>query len=75
MHKGWSSNLSTQLRGAQARNTECLLVPATVADPRQWHDSEQIRVATIALDTEHENTRNLQEVGVSQRRTCSYLAS
>ena len=44
-------------------------MPATVTDPRQSHDSAQIRVATIALHTEHENTRNLQEVRVSQRRT------
>ena len=49
-------------------------VPTTVADLEQTADSEQIRVATIALHTEQEKTRNLQEVQVSQRRTLLFLA-
>ena len=46
-------------------------MPTTVADPTQSADSAQIRVATIALHTEHENTRNIQEARVSQWRTFS----
>ena len=34
---------------------------ATVADPRQSHDSEQISPATIAHHTVYENTQNLQQ--------------
>ena len=45
-----------------------------VADPRQSADSAQVRMATIALHTEQENTRNLQEAYVFQRRrTRSFL--
>ena len=49
-------------------------MPTTVADPKQSADSEKIQVATIALHTEQENTRNLQEVDVYQRRKVSSLA-
>ena len=49
-------------------------VPTPVADPEQTAGSEQIRVATIALHTEQEKARNLQEAHVSQRRILSFLA-
>ena len=72
-----SNNLSTQLRSERKpeaqRLTLCLPL-AVVADPRQLADSAQIRVATIALHAEQQNTRNLQEAHVSQRRTVSFLA-
>ena len=68
-----SNNLSTQLRRTRTSSTVSPPVPTTVADPEQA-DSEQIRVATIALHTEQEKTRNLQEAQVSQRRTLSFLA-
>ena len=63
-----SNNLSTQLRRTRTSSTVSPPVPTTVADPEQTADSEQIRVATIALHTEQEKTRNLQEAQVSQRR-------
>ena len=70
-----SNNLSTQLRRTPTSSTVSPPVPTTVvADPEQTADSEQIRVATIALHTEQEKTRNFQEVQVSQRRTLSFLA-
>ena len=71
----WSSNLSTQLRRAQTLtwNTESLPVPATEADPRQSHDSEQISPATIAHHTVYEKTRNLQQSHVCQCVQQSYL--
>ena len=69
-----SNNLSTQLRRTQTSSTVSPPVPTTVvADPKRSADSEQIRVATIALHTEQENTRNLQEAQVYQRRTLSFL--
>ena len=55
-----SSNLSTQLRRTRTSNTVSPPVPTTVA--------------TIALHTEQEKIRNLQEAQVSQRRTLSFLA-
>ena len=57
-----SSNLSTQLRLAQTRNTGSLPVPAPVAVQlnTRTHVSEQIPAATIAHHTDYENTRNLQ---------------
>ena len=62
--------VSTQLRRTRTSSTVSPSVPTTVvADPEQSADSEQIRVATIALHIEQEKTRNLQEVQVSQRRT------
>ena len=64
-----SDNLSTQLTRTRTSSTVSPSVPTIVADPKQSADSEQIRVATIALHTEQENTRNLQEAGVSQRNT------
>ena len=69
-----SPNSSNQLRRTRTSSTVSTLVPTTVADPKQWVDSEQIRVATITLHTEQEKTRNLQEAQVSQRRTLSFLA-
>ena len=69
-----SNNLSTQLRRMRTSSTVSPPVPTTVADPEQTADSEQIRVATIALHTEQEKTRNLQEAQVSQRRTPSFIA-
>ena len=63
------NKLSTQLRRTRTSSTVSPPVLATVADPEQTADSEQIRVATIALHTEQENTQNLQEAQVSQRRT------
>ena len=63
------NNLSTQLRRTRTSSTVSPPVPTTVADPERTADSEQIRVGTIALHTEQENTRNLEEAQVSQRRT------
>ena len=68
-----SNNLSTQLRRTRTSSTESPPVSTTIADPKRSADSEQIRVATIALHTEQEKTRNLQEAQVSQRRTLSSL--
>ena len=59
-----SSNLSTKLRKTRTSSTVSPPVPTTVADPEQMADSEQIRVGTIALPTEQEKTRNLQEAQV-----------
>ena len=64
----------TQLRRTRTSSTVSPPVPTTVADPEQRADSEQIRVVTIALHTEQEKTRNLQEAQVSRRRTLSFLA-
>ena len=69
-----SPTSSTQLRKTRTSSTVLPPVPTTVVDPKQSADSKQIRVVTIALHTEQENTRNLQEVQVSQRRTLSFLA-
>ena len=69
-----SNNLSTQLRRTRTSSTVYPPVPTPVADPEQTADSEQVRVATIALHTEQEKARNLQEAHVSQRRTLSFLA-
>ena len=69
----WSSNLSTQLRRTQGLNTESLKVPATVTDPRQSLDSEQISPATIAHHTVYEKTRNLQQNHLCQWEAQSYL--
>ena len=44
-----SNNLSTQLRRTRTLSTVSPPVPTTVADPEQTANSEQIRVATIAL--------------------------
>ena len=66
-----SNNLRTQLRRTRTSSTVSSPVSTTVADPKRSADSEQIRVATIALHTEQEKTRNLQEAQVSQRRTLS----
>ena len=52
-----SNNFSTQLRRTRTSSTVSPPVPTTVADPEQTADSEQIRVATIALHTEQEKTR------------------
>ena len=60
-----SSNLSTQLRRTKTWSTDTLSVPTTVANFRQSADSAQVQVATIALHTEQEDTRNLKEVHVS----------
>ena len=60
-----SANLSTQLRRTRASSTESLPMPNTVVDPRQRADSAQIRVVTIALHTEQENTRNLHKAHIS----------
>ena len=68
-----SNNLSTQLRRTRTSSTVSPPVATTVADPEQMADSEQIRVATIALHTQ-KKARNLQEAQVSQRRTLSFLA-
>ena len=68
-----SNNLSTQLRRTRTSSTVSPPVSTTVADPKRSADSEQIRVATIALHTEQEKTRNLQEAQVSQRQTLSSL--
>ena len=68
-----SSNLSTQLRRTQGLNTESLAMPATVPDPRQSLDSEQIESATIAHHTVHENTRNIQQNHVCQWKAQPYL--
>ena len=56
-----SNNLSTQLRSTRTSSTVSPPVSTTVADPKRSADSEQIRVATIALHTEQEKPRNLQE--------------
>ena len=56
-----SNNLSIQLRRTRTSSTVSLLVPDTLADPEQTADSEKMRVATIALHTEQEKTRNLQK--------------
>ena len=48
-------------------------MPATVADPRQSHDSEQISPATIAHHTLCEKIRNLQQTHVSQWGAKLYL--
>ena len=69
-----SNNVSTQLRRTRTSSTVSPTLPTTVADPEHTADSEQMRVATIALHTEQEKTRNLQEAQVSQRRTLSFLA-
>ena len=69
-----SNNLSTQLRRTRTSSTVSPPEPTTVVDPEQTADSEKIRGATIALQTEQETTRNLQEAQVSQRRTFSFLA-
>ena len=56
-----SNNLSSQLRRTRTSSTVSPPVSTTVvADPKRSADSEQIRVATIALHTEQEKTRNLQ---------------
>ena len=68
-----SNNLSTQLRRTRTSSTVSPPLPTTVVDPEQTADSEQIRVATIALHTEMEKTRNLQKAQVSQRWTLSFL--
>ena len=68
-----SNNLSTQLRRTRTSSTVSPPVSTTVADPKRSADLEQIRVATIALHTEQEKTRNLQEAQVSQRRTLHSL--
>ena len=60
-----ANNLSTQLRRTRTLSTVSPLVPTTVADPEHTADSKQIRVATIALHTEQEKTRNFQEAQVS----------
>ena len=50
-----SNNLSTQLMRTRTSSTVSPPVPTTVvADPEQTTDSEQIRMATIALHTEQE---------------------
>ena len=49
-----SNNLSTQLRRTRTSSTVSPPVSTTVADPKRSADSEQIRVATIALHTEQE---------------------
>ena len=68
-----SNNLSTQLRRTRTSSTVSPPVFTTVADPKRSADSEQIRVATIALHTEQEKTRDLQEARVSQRRILSFI--
>ena len=68
-----SNNLSTQLRRTRISSTISPPVSTTVADPKRSADSEQIRVATIALHTEQEKTRNLQEAQVFQRQTISFI--
>ena len=50
------SNLSTQLRRKQGLHTESLRVPATVSDPTQSLNLEQISPATIAHYTVYETT-------------------
>ena len=61
-----SNNLSTQLRKTRTSSTVSPPLRTTVvADPEQTADSEQIRAATIALHTEQEKTKNLQEAQVS----------
>ena len=56
--------------GEREPQAQCLprYLPLYVADSEQKADSEQIRVATIALHTEQEKTRNLQDAQVSHRR-------
>ena len=54
------SNLSTQFRPAQTRNTEYLPLPAPRADRTRADDSEQILPPPIAHHTVYENIRNLQ---------------
>ena len=49
-----STNLSTQLRRTRTSSTVSPPVSTTVAEPKRSADSEQIRVATIALHTELE---------------------
>ena len=46
-----SPNLTTQLRRTWTPSTVSPPVPTTVTDPKQSTDSEQIRVAMIALHT------------------------
>ena len=53
-----SNNLSTQLRRTRTSSTESPPVSTTVADPKRSADSEQIRVATIALHTKHEDSHH-----------------
>ena len=57
--------MSTQLRSTRTSSTVSPPVPTTVEDPKHSADSEYIRVATIALHTKQEDTRNLQDVQVS----------
>ena len=68
-----SNNLSTQLRRTRTSSRVSPPVSTTVADPKRSADSEQIRVATIALHTEQEKTRNLQEAEVSNGEHFHFL--
>ena len=64
-----SNNLSTQLRGTRTPSTVSPPVPTTVADPEQTADSEQIRVATIALHTAGKDTKSSGSPGLSTANT------
>ena len=55
-----SNDLSTQHRRARTSSTVSPPVSTTVADPKRSADSEQIRVATIALHTEQEIEATIQ---------------
>ena len=73
MMQGFSRLTSALSSGERRYKTQslsrCLALERTTT---QMHDSGQIGGATIAHHKEHENTRNLQEAHVSQRRTISY---
>ena len=53
-----SNNLSTQLRRTRTSSTVSPPVSTTVVDPKRSADSEQIRVATIALHTAQSRKRH-----------------
>ena len=55
--RGRSPNLSTQLRRTLTSSTVSPPVPTIVEDPKLSADSEERRVATIALHTEQEKTK------------------
>ena len=48
-------------------------MPATVANPRQSHDSEQISPPPVTHHTVYETTRNFQQIHVCQWGAHSYL--
>ena len=66
------SNLSTQFRPAQTKNTGFFPLPASRADRARADDSEQISPPPITHHPVYENTRNLQRNHVSQLGKYSY---